>query len=130
MPIDAALRRHVRTRAGNRCEYCRCHQYESPFVSFHIDHIVARQHDGTDEESNLCLSCHWCNFHKGSNIATMVEAQLVPLFHPRQHAWMDHFTVKGDHIEGLTPIGSGTVRLLAMNDDDRRKLRRLSVGEI
>ncbi len=126
MPIDAALRRLVRTRAGNRCEYCHCDQRELPFVSFHVDHIVARQHEGSDDESNLCLSCHWCNFHKGPNIATQVDGQLVPLFHPRMHEWSEHFSMNDDWMVGRTPIGRGTVRLLNMNDDDRRELRRIN----
>lgn len=60
MAIDSAVRRLVRTRAANRCEYCRCHQDELPFVTFHVEHVIARQHGGSDDESNLCLSCHWC----------------------------------------------------------------------
>jgi hypothetical protein len=125
MPINAALRRRVRKRAGNRCEYCRCHQDELPFVTFHVEHIIARQHGGSDSALNLCLACHWCNFHKGTNIATRVDAQLVPLFHPRQHLWNEHFATEGDTVIGLTAIGRGTVRLLDMNSDERRELRRL-----
>jgi hypothetical protein len=126
MAVDAALRRLVRARAGNRCEYCRCHQDDLPFVTFHVEHVVARQHGGSDEESNLCLSCHWCNFHKGTNIATQVDGLLVPLFHSRHQRWDEHFTVAGDQIEGRTPVGRGTARLLEMNDDERRELRRVA----
>ncbi len=100
-----------------------------PFASFHVDHIVARQHEGDDDESNLCLSCHWCNFHKGTNVATMVDGQLMPLFHPRTHDWTVHFKLIDDRVVGLTPIGRGTVRLLQMNDDDRRELRRATVTD-
>jgi hypothetical protein len=123
MAIDAALRRLVRDRAANRCEYCRCHQDELPFVTFHVEHVIARQHGGSDHEMNLCLAYHWCNFHKGTNIATQVDGHLIPLFNPRIHDWDEHFVVQGDSIEGLTPIGRGTVRLLDMNDPDRRELR-------
>lgn len=126
MAIDITLRRLVAVRAGNRCEYCRCHQDELPFVTLHVDHVIARQHEGTDDESNLCLCCHWCNFHKGTNIATQVDGKFTRLFHPRIDEWADHFAVEGDRIVGRTPIGRGTVRLLDMNDDDRRELRRLS----
>lgn len=65
-------------------------------------------------------------FHKGPNIATQVDGCLVPLFHPRMHHWDEYFTVEGDRIGGVTAIGRGTVRLLNMNDDDRRELRILS----
>ena len=123
MAIDTSLRRFVRQRAGNRCEYCGCHQDDLPLVTFHVDHIIARQHDGTDDESNLCLACHWCNFLKGPNLATHIDGQLVPLFHPRLQKWNEHFSVEGDRIVGLTPIGCATVELLNMNDDDRRELR-------
>lgn len=126
MAIDAARRRLVRDRAGYRCEYCRCHQDDLPLVTFHVEHIVARQHNGTDDESNLCLACHWCNFHKGPNLATHMDGQLVPLFHPRTQRWDEHFAVEGDRIVGLTPVGRGTVELFNMNDEDRRELRRVA----
>jgi hypothetical protein len=125
MAIDSLTRRRVRLRAGEQCEYCRCHQDQLPFVSFHIEHIIAKQHGGSDDESNLCLACHWCNFHKGTNIATHVDGHLVPLFDPRQQSWNDHFEYQADLIAGRTPVGLGTVRLLDMNDDERRELRRM-----
>ena len=36
MVVDAALRRLIVRRAGNRCEYCRLHQDDLPFVTFHV----------------------------------------------------------------------------------------------
>ena len=123
MPVDAALRRLVRQRADDRCEYCGLHQDELPFVTFHVEHIIARKHGGISDESNCCLACHWCNLNKGSDIATRVEGQLVPLFHPRTQTWAEHFSRQSDLIVGLTPIGRGTVRLLDMNDEDRRQIR-------
>jgi predicted restriction endonuclease len=58
--IDAATRRLVRERAGNRCEYCGISQAQQSFPAFHIDHIIAQQHGGTDDPANLALSCyHW-----------------------------------------------------------------------
>jgi hypothetical protein len=126
MAVDAALRRLVRRRAHDRCEYCHCHQSDLPFVTFHVEHVIARQHGGKDVSANLCLACHWCNLNKGPNIATLVDERLVPLFHPRQHDWDEHFSRRGDRIVGRTPIGRGTARLLDMNDEERRELRRLS----
>ena len=130
MAIDSTLRRLVRHRAGNRCEYCGCHQDELPLITFHVEHIIPKQHRGTDDESNLCLACHWCNFHKGPNLATHVDGQLIPLFHPRTQRWDEHFAVEEDWIVGLTPVGRGTVELFDMNDDDRRELRRVASLEI
>ncbi|MEX1027007.1 MAG: HNH endonuclease [Candidatus Paceibacterota bacterium] len=123
MTIGITLRREVRSRAGDRCEYCGLEQDEFPFAVFHVEHIIARQHGGTDEAENLCLACHWCNLHKGPNIATLVEGQMVSLFHPRRDRWSEHFVRQGDLIVGLTPVGAGTVLLLDMNDDDRRRIR-------
>jgi hypothetical protein len=58
--MDQALRSLVRRRAGNVCEYCRLPQSSSRFVRFHIEHIIARQHSGRSEESNLALACGYC----------------------------------------------------------------------
>ena len=129
MAISAALRRVIRERAGNRCEYCGLAQEELPFVTFHVEHIIAKQHEGTDEESNLCLACHWCNFSKGTNIASLESGSLVELFHPRKHNWSDHFERQGAFVVGLTPIGRATVRLLKMNDDDHCELRGVTVSK-
>lgn len=126
MAINAALRRLVRQRARNRCEYCGLRQDELPYATFHIEHIVSRQHGGSDDASNLCQACHWCNFAKGPNLATLVDGQLVPLFHPRRDTWSKHFVRSGDRIIGLTDVGRGTVTLLDMNDDDRRQIRSAS----
>lgn len=40
-------------------------------ATFHVEHIVARQHQGTDEDSNLALACDRCNFLKGTNLASV-----------------------------------------------------------
>lgn len=66
--MDAATRNLARARAGDRCEYCRLHQSIVPLATFHAEHIIARQHGGTDDASNLALSCHHCNLHKGPNL--------------------------------------------------------------
>jgi hypothetical protein len=56
----------------------------------------------------------------------LVDGQLVPLFHPRNQTWSDHFAFDGALVSGLTPVGRGTVRLLDMNDEDRRQIRSAS----
>jgi len=61
--MNAMTRDAVRRRACGRCEYCQLP--ESAFeVSFHIEPIIARQHDGSDELENLALSCDRCNLYK------------------------------------------------------------------
>jgi hypothetical protein len=34
--MNAALRAFVRERAGRRCEYCRLHEDDADFLSFHL----------------------------------------------------------------------------------------------
>jgi hypothetical protein len=128
--MDAAARILVRERAGNRCEYCRLPQDALPLPPFHIEHIVARQHGGADDESNLALACHHCNLHKGPNLTGIdpETSAVVLLFHPRQAEWHDNFAFAGPMIVGLTPSGRATVRVLAMNDARRMELR-LELGE-
>lgn len=124
MPLDSALRNLVQSRASYCCEYCHLHQNQLPYIRFHIEHIIARQHGGTDDPANLALCCHWCNQHKGTNLATQVDNTLTPLFHPRKHIWEEHFQINDSIISGRTAIGTGTVRLLNMNDEERVQLRR------
>lgn len=66
--MDAAARKLVRERAGNRCEYCLLGQEDSD-LTHHIEHIVARQHGGSDDVDDLALACHRCNLCKGPNLS-------------------------------------------------------------
>ncbi len=123
--MDAQTRKLVRRRAGRRCEYCLLPEYAEPYFSFHLDHIVARQHGGDDLPTNLCWSCSRCNRRKGTNLASIDSetGQQADLFNPRQQAWHDHFTVHAARIVGTTPIGRATVSLLDMNVCHRLRLR-------
>ena len=118
--VPEALRQLVRERAGSRCEYCLLHS-DDAFFSHETDHIHAQKHGGETEEANLCLSCFDCNRHKGSDIASLdpETGELVELFHPRRDTWEEHFRLVGVRIEGLTPKGRVTVRLLQMNSRER-----------
>jgi 5-methylcytosine-specific restriction endonuclease McrA len=124
--IDATTRRLVRERAGHRCEYCGLAQAQQPFAAFHIDHIIAQQHGGTDDPENLALACYHCNVHKGTNLTGIdPDSEVItPLFHPRRDAWDAHFAVRDAVIVGRTATGRTTVRVLAMNAADRVQLRR------
>jgi hypothetical protein len=51
--MSDALRRLARDRAGGRCEYCQLSDSLPPLESFHLEHIVARQHGGKTEMENL-----------------------------------------------------------------------------
>ncbi len=99
--MEAASRRVVRERAGNLCEYCRLPQ-GSYDLTFHVEHIVARQHQVDDAISNLALACDQCNLHKGTNLVTIEQES------------------------------GQQVRLLQMNSERRLRLRKqlLSTGEM
>jgi hypothetical protein len=130
--MDAATREFVRRRATDRCEYCLLGQ-EHCDLTHHVEHIVAKQHGGIDDVSNLALACHRCNLRKGPNLTAIDPAtgEVVSLFHPRTTDWAEHFIMEGERIIGITAVGRATVRLLAMNDARRLELRSqiLNSGE-
>jgi 5-methylcytosine-specific restriction endonuclease McrA len=130
--MDATLRKLVRQRAENRCEYCGLHQRQSPLAILHIEHIIPKKHGGTDDSANLALACIDCNLHKGSNIAGYdPETRLLTeLFHPRRHRWSDHFRWQDALLVGITPIGRTTIEVLQMNSEERVQLRMISQGHI
>ena len=127
--MDAALRTLVRRRADDRCEYCGLRQANAS-LTYHIEYIIARQHGGGDDESNLCLACPECNLHKGPNFAGRDPDTLLPttLFHPRGQRWDEHFELTGGRIIGRTAIGRTTVALLQMNTPRRVRQRRAIAG--
>lgn len=123
--MDAATRNSVRQRAGNRCEYCDRRQEDSPLASLHVEHIIPRKHLGSDKADNLALACVNCNSHKGTNVAGYdpETGALTELFHPRRHAWAEHFQWRGVLIVGVTAIGRSTVEVLDLNSPQRLRLR-------
>jgi 5-methylcytosine-specific restriction endonuclease McrA len=122
--MDAATRASVRRRAGDRCEYCRLLQQHSG-LPHHIEHIISRQHGGSDGSDNLALACQRCNLSQGPNLTGIdpMSGAIAPLFHPRRDRWEEHFLVRGVRIEGRTSTGRATVVVLGMNEDRRLKLR-------
>jgi HNH endonuclease len=122
--MDIATRAFVRLRADDCCEYCRLGQKHSELIH-HIEHIVARQHGGSDDASNLALACHRCNLRKGPNLSGIdpLTGEVVPLFHPRRDHWAEHFVLRGQRIEGMTAVGRATAHVLAMNDARRLEFR-------
>src|SRR5688572_28854587 len=114
--MDARLRQLVKQRAAGRCEYCGLRQEQEP-LAFHVEHIIARQHEGQDTEQNLALACHHCNLHKGTNLSGLdpQTGTLTRSFHPRMEDWSEHFSRQGGETIGLTAIGRATVKLLRMN---------------
>jgi len=121
-------RNAVAERAAFCCEYCRSQRRFSP-APFSVEHIIPRAAYGTDEMSNLALACQGCNGskHVHTEAVDPVTGRTVPLYHPRQHRWSDHFAWSDDstQILGLTPIGRATVEKLQLNREALVALRQL-----
>lgn len=132
--MDATTRDFVRRRAADRCEYCQLPQADTPFITFHVEHIIASQHvdEADDDPAGLAYACDRCNAFKGPNLSSIdpQTGNKVDVFNPRTDAWSDHFAVSDGIIVGLSSIGRATARLLNMNDPRRVELRRLWFDEI
>jgi len=101
-------------------------QQATPLIAFHIEHIVSRQHGGTDDPGGLALACDRCNAYKGPNLSSVdpETGELIALFNPRADVWHHHFAVRDGYVISLTPAGRATVRLLNMNAARRVELRQ------
>jgi hypothetical protein len=129
--VRRSLRQTVRDRAGGRCEYCRLPDFAAPLSTFHLEHVIAKQHGGADGPENRCWSCHRCNLHKGPNLSGRDPESdaVVRLFNPRRQSWSRHFEFVGPVVVGRTRIGRATVAVLAMNDPARVEIRQLLIDQ-
>jgi hypothetical protein len=114
--MPSLLEQTIRQLASDRCEYCRMPEHGTRLKHV-LDHIVARQHGGYTELSNLALCCGRCYQHKGPNLAGIdpESGELVRLFHPRTDTWADHFRYDEAILVGITPLGRATITVLAIN---------------
>jgi hypothetical protein len=126
--VRGGKRKTVAERAGGRCEYCRCPEYIGT-QTFSVEHIVPVEQGGTSDPDNLALACQGCNNHKYTKreATDPLTGALVPLFHPRQQRWSDHFAWSADTslILGLTPTGRATIAALKLNRDEVVRFRRV-----
>lgn len=125
--ISTSVRQRVRETALHRCGYCLSPQ-KYVMGKLEIEHIIPRARDGSDDESNLWLSCSLCNSYKGPQV-TVIDPQdgaMVPLFNPRTQIWNEHFLWSPDGILiiGLTPVGRATVEALQLNNEVAVEVRR------
>jgi hypothetical protein len=123
--IPASLRKLVKERAKERCEYCLLPQSASPF-EHEPDHIIPIQHGGKTEAGNLALACLRCNRRKGPNVGSFdpESGALVPFYHSRAQKWRDHFRLEEAIIHPVTPEARVTVKILQLNDEARIEERR------
>lgn len=114
------LRQRVREAAGERCGYCLSPQ---PLVmgKLEIEHIIPRAGGGSDEESNLWLSCGLCHRYKGAQVEAVDPraGKAVTLYNPRSDNWHEHFSWSADgaKIIGVTSVGHATIVALNLNNE-------------
>lgn len=110
--VSESIRRLVRERAQDRCEYCGMTQVIQG-ATFHIEHIVPRRKGGKDEADNLALACPSCNFHKSDHVESKDP----------KTGEEEHFGSEDLKIIGITPVGRATVALLNLNSERRLLIR-------
>lgn len=125
MVVDKQLRKRVVARAAQRCEYCRIHQ-SLQGATFHVEHVCPISKQGSDDLGNLALACPSCNLHKSDR--TQAEdhrtKQIVDLYNPREHRWIDHFRWDEYALVGRTSIGRATITALDLNSIRRLQIRQ------
>ncbi|MBL7815564.1 MAG: HNH endonuclease [Saprospiraceae bacterium] len=128
--MKESLKKEVRERAKNCCEYCLV-QAKYSGESFSIEHIIPLIKGGLSVLFNLAFSCQRCNNHKYTATTAVDPAtgSLVTLYNPRTDIWAEHFEWREYFTEiiGISPIGRATVNRLQLNRDGLVNLRRVLV---
>lgn len=126
--LNVQVRQYVKERARFRCEYCLSPESYSS-NGFSVEHIVPLSREGSDLLENLALSCQQCNNQKyiSTQAADPLTKEIVPLYDPRRHRWVEHFRWSDDTLtmQGLTPIGRATIERLQLNREGVVNLRSL-----
>ena len=66
-PINGSIKYRVLTRAKARCECCGAHEHQR---ALEVDHIIPKNHGGSDDLSNLQALCFRCNAGKRDTDST------------------------------------------------------------
>ena len=130
-PDDDLVRRGVRLRAGDVCEYC----FRRTANPFHIDHIIPSAlwqsyvsgllvgippvvgRRGPDHLENFAWSCPLCNRSKSQHVTARINGQSQRLFDPWHDYWPEHFSFMNHYlfIAGVTTVGIATEHVLNLN---------------
>jgi hypothetical protein len=98
---------------------------------FTVDHVIPRSRGGTDDLSNLCLCCFWCNNYKHARtqVRDSRTRRLTSIFNPRTEHWADHFRWSSTftRIIGRTAIGRVTIQAMRLNRPSLVRARQLWV---
>jgi len=126
--LSPGQKEKIAERASWCCEYCRSQARFSP-DPFSAEHVVPVSLGGTNDLSNMALSCQGCNNYKYTSVEVPdpVHGTIVPLFHPRLDLWSEHFSWSEDSTQmiGLTPTGRATIVRLKLNRFGVVNLRRV-----
>lgn len=126
--ISSKNRLTVATRANHRCEYCQSWR-KFATQSFEVEHILPQSLGGLSSLDNLAYACGGCNRHKYNKITAIepISGKEIPLFHPREQIWKEHFVWNEDYtlIIGLSPIGRATKEALQLNRPGLVNMREL-----
>ena len=118
--ISVELRQLLEISDDGQCVYCQTNEYNSG-QALTTDHCIPTAKGGETTISNCCRACRRCNEFKRDQTHTIdpLTGETVPLYHPRQHRWSEHFTwdQHGTRLLGLTPIGRATIVALDMNNE-------------
>lgn len=116
--ISPQFRHEIAEKSKNRCAYC-LSQQDISGIKFTIDHIIPESLGGETATDNLCLACWDCNLTKQNRISAVDPEtdEHVPLFHPNQQEWSEHFhwEANGLIVMGLTSTGRATIASLRLN---------------
>jgi hypothetical protein len=125
--IPRAVRRQVRDRASDRCEYCR-HPAAFSCAPFVCEHGIPRTSGSGNTPEELAWACPACNGHKYAKTHAIDprSGRLIPLFNPRRQKWSRHFAWDADFllILGRTAVGRAAVAALHLNSPALINLRR------
>jgi HNH endonuclease len=132
--ISKKIKQLVFERAGFICEYCLALLAYSP-QPFEAEHITPVSKSGGDDLENLACACGGCNGSKynKTHAPDPFDGKIVPLFHPRQMSWYEHFVWSPDlmYVIGITATGRATIETLGLNRiglvNFRRALLKLRV---
>lgn len=81
------------------CQYCgwRGDSFQNWYIaSLSIDHIKPRAAGGTDDDSNLVVSCHACNLYKGGILCESLAKAKEAVAQKRAQAqsWFEKYVLK------------------------------------
>ena len=127
--VPLQLRREVRQRAGQHCEYCLIHE-DDALLPHEPDHVIAVKHGGETSAGNLAWTCFLCNRAKGSDLASIdpQTGEVVRLYSPRRDVWAEHFSLDDSGaIFGQSPSGRATTSLLKFNRPEQIEIRQIMI---